>query len=162
MATVLFGLSGPVTQPTTEVPGGSVDCGTAAAGATAGAWAVVVGLGTGATAACLLVTADLGVSAWASSWPIFGSGAWSLAPTGLWPIGRLSGAILPGLGIWTAWFGAGWARAAAPEQPSAAAVGAVSAAHRTGTTAQAVQVLTGCGDMAHPPKLTTARGGRSE
>ena len=34
--------------------------------------------------------------------PSLGSGDASLAPTGLWPIGRLNGASLDGLGIWKA------------------------------------------------------------
>ena len=164
---VLFGLSGPVTQPTTRVPGGAVD--TAAAGAGAGCAATgagaagATGCGTGSTAACLLVCAavpDWVPSAWASSWPRFGGGAASLAPTGRCPIGRVNGAILPGVGIWTSWPGDGWACAAAPLHPSAAAGGAARPAHSTGIRAHAIhdEALPGLGDTTHLP-FTSDSGG---
>lgn len=88
---------------------------------------------------------------------MLGSGALSLAPTGLWPIGRLSGAILPGLGICTSWPGSGWACAAAPEHPSAAAGGAVMPAHSTGTSAHAVHDFPGADDTRRLPFTATAR-----
>ena len=66
-ATVLFGLSGPVTQPTTEVPGGrSPGAATATDGAGSGATgagtAAALGLGTVATPACCCTAAVLGLS----------------------------------------------------------------------------------------------------
>ena len=84
---------------------------------------------------------------------MLGSGAASLAPTGLCPIGRVSGAILPGLGIWTSWPGSGWAWAAAPLHPSADAGGAVIPAHKIGTSAHAThdEALPLLGDTTHLP-----------
>ena len=102
---VWFGLSGPVTQPTIDVPGGAVDGAGSAAGA--GAWLAAAGVcavalpGDGVTAACFCTCPELGrIALRRPSRPNLGSGAWSLAPTGLWPIGRSNGAIADGLGIW--------------------------------------------------------------
>src|SRR4051812_35402699 len=113
---VSLGLSGPVTHPTSEVPGGP-DGTAAAAGAgagcaaTGGCWvAAPPGRGDGTTAACCCTGAAGGVSALSSagSRPSLGSGAASFAPTGLCPIGRLNGEMPDGLGIWNAWPGSGW------------------------------------------------------
>ena len=103
---VSLGLSGPVTQPTRDVPGGAVDTGagaaTGAGSAVTEGWAAVApGRGEGTTAASFCTGAAGGVSALmrAGSSPSLGSGAASFAPTGLCPIGRLNGEIPDGLGI---------------------------------------------------------------
>ena len=80
---VLFGLSGPVTQPTSEVPGGAVDgTGWAAAGAGVGACWTVAGVfvvvvpGEGVTAACFCTGFELGrIALRRPSRPNLGSGA---------------------------------------------------------------------------------------
>ena len=108
----------------------------------------------GATAACFSTWADCGISALriaSGSCPRRGRGAWSLAPTGLWPMGRLNGASLEGLGIWTAWFGSGCAAAEAPSQGSACAGGATPAATQMQMTKAAdIGVVRRRGDMSPP------------
>jgi hypothetical protein len=130
---VWFGLSGPVTQPTIDVPGGDDGTGAAAgagAGWAAGGWWVVpLGCGDGTTAACCWTWAERcggGVSALsrAGKSPNLGSAASSFAPAGMCPIGRLNGASRDGLGISKACVGSGCAWAAAPSHGSAFACGA--------------------------------------
>src|ERR1700742_2928581 len=97
---VLFGLFGPVTQPTSDVPGGSADGGAGAgAGAASGTgWAAAGccwlaaagGVGAGATSACLCTVPDCGVNALSRArdiWPSLGRGALAFALGGRCPLG---------------------------------------------------------------------------
>ena len=112
---VLLGLSGPVTHPTSAVPGG---CGRRGCrccrrlgrpperGGLLGGGAP--GLARDHRRLLLHRRGRGGVRAFrmAGSRPSLGSGAASLAPTGMCPIGRLNGANLDGLGIRKAWLAA--------------------------------------------------------
>src|ERR1700694_2255418 len=146
---VSFGLSGPVTQPTSDVPGGAAGAGAGGGAAAAsgtgcaafgGGWlAVPGGVGAGTTAACCCTRAECGTNALriaAGSRPSLGSGARAFALGGLCPIGRPpdEGKVGPA---------GGWAAAAAPVQGSAVAGGAtpiatlspITAAHAAETDA---------------------------
>ncbi len=129
---VSFGLSGPVTQPTSDVPAGAAGAGGGAAAASGtgcaafgGNWlAVPAGLGAGTTAACCCTRAECGTNALRtgpSSCPSFGSGARAFAPGGRCPVGRPP--VEGKAGVAVAFAGA-WAAAAAPVQGSAVAGGA--------------------------------------
>src|SRR5262245_39963547 len=96
---VLLALSGPVTQPTSDVPGGeggpgggagAASCaGCAAAGGCS--LAAAGGVGAGSAAACCWTCAERGLSALSTAdviGPTLGSGARSFAPDGLCPVGR--------------------------------------------------------------------------
>jgi hypothetical protein len=68
------------------------------------------------------------------------------------PIGRLSGAILDGLGISNAWLGRGCACAAAPSHGSALAVGVTpreTMSPITAADAIDADAIRGRGDMSH-------------
>src|ERR1700733_7907091 len=159
---VWFGLSGPVTHPTIDVPTGLAGTGTGAAAgwAAVGAcwvWAAVpFGFGLGTTSACCCTGAERGggVSALMSAGnrPSLGSGDASFEPAGLCPIGRLNGEIRDGLGISKAWVARGCAVAAAPSQGSAMAGGATPIATlspRTVIDATDSEAIRGRGDMSH-------------
>src|SRR6478752_5385281 len=163
---VLFGLSGPVTQPTSDVPGGEGGAGAAAGAgagcaAAAGCWvAASEGVGAGATAACCWTCAERGRNALTTAdviGPSFGSGARSFAPDGLCPVGRrLDDEGRSGVSTWVA---GGCAAAAAPWQGSAVAGGATPiATHNPMAVADAIDIeaIRRRGDMTHLSVGTTS------